>query len=115
MKYWSLMGALLLLSVGAWAQGPGRLTLGVGNSREIRLGSNPEMGHQWTYALSDSSIVKITSKYQANKPPRPGAGGEQIYTVKGLRQGTTLWILNYVPSDPKQKPARTVHYLITVH
>ena len=88
-------------------QKPAKLVFAEGKSREIRLGQKDEKNN-WQSALSDSSVVHITSVYR--KPVRSDLIGERVYTVKGVKKGSTLWIL----TDYSVKPARTVQYLLVV-
>lgn len=96
----------LLLKLGP-VQKPAKLIISEGKSREIRLGQKEEKKN-WQSVLSDSSVVSIRSLYQ--KPLRLDLIGERIYTVTGVKKGSTLWIL----TDHSVKPARVVQYLLVV-
>jgi len=88
-------------------QKPAKLVMMEGTSREIRLGQKDEKKN-WASVLSDSSVVNITSIYRP--PLRSDLAGERVYTVKGVKKGSTVWIL----TDHSTKPIRTVQYLLVV-
>ncbi|MFT4031100.1 MAG: protease inhibitor I42 family protein [Siphonobacter sp.] len=102
-----------LTATAAVAQKPAKLVVEVGKTREIRLKSNPTTGYHWASKLGDTSTVGIQEKYYPNSE-RIGSGGETAYTLKGLKKGTSLWVLTYVPPSAKQKPIQKISYIVIV-
>lgn len=114
MKHCLLLLCGMALSGLVRAQKPALLTIEVNRPREIALAANPSTGYQWQYAVGDTSIVRVTRRYVASAPARIGSGGEDRFTLTGLKKGTSLWVLTYVPPGRNQKPSKTMNYLIHV-
>lgn len=71
----------------------------LGGELTVTLGSNPTTGYQWLEdtKISDETIVQQTShKFIGpgiDKPP--GTSGEEVWTFKALKRGTTTILLEY--------------------
>lgn len=62
------------------------------NNKELKieLDSNPTTGYDWEYTLSND-IVEITKEYESKCKEKniSGCGGQDIFIVKGLKEGET--------------------------
>ncbi len=73
----------------------------VGKELTVTLGSNPTTGFGWSEYpdISDETIVEQTSHMYVGKdyetPPPPGTSGEEVWTFKALKKGTTSIYLEY--------------------
>lgn len=73
----------------------------VGKSFTVALCSNPSTGFQWTEIaqISDQTIVQQTDhKFispESEPPPPPGTPGQEIWTFKALKKGTTEVTMEY--------------------
>ncbi len=73
----------------------------VGEELTVTLGSNPTTGFGWSEfaEISDETIVQQTShKYvgkEYEEPPPPGTSGEEVWTFKALKKGTTTISIEY--------------------
>jgi len=73
----------------------------VGEELTVTLGSNPTTGFRWSeFAdISDETIVQQTSHKYVGKeyevPPPPGTFGEEVWTFKALKKGTTTISMEY--------------------
>ncbi len=71
----------------------------VGEELTVTLGSNPTTGFQWSEdaEISDESVIKQVSHEFVgpgiDKPP--GTPGEDVWTFKALKEGTTTISLEY--------------------
>lgn len=83
------------------------ITLAVGNTLIVKLGSNYSTPYRWTVnaKIGDSTIAKQTS-HEFAKPSSGsiGAPGTEVWTFTALKAGTTTISMNYasfVGSDTK--------------
>ena len=71
----------------------------VGEELTVTLGSNPTTGFQWSEdaKISDESVIKqVSHKFVGpgiDKPP--GTPGEEVWTFKALKKGTTTISMEY--------------------
>jgi len=71
----------------------------VGEELTVTLGSNPTTGFQWSEVaeISDETIIQqVSHKFVGpgiDKPP--GTPGEEVWTFKALKEGTTTISLEY--------------------
>ncbi len=71
----------------------------VGEELTVTLGSNPTTGFRWSEdaEISDESIIKqVSHKFVGpgiDKPP--GTSGEEVWTFKALKKGTTTISVEY--------------------
>lgn len=73
-----------------------------GDSLIITLCSNPSTGFQWSEAqIGDQTVLQqIDHKYMApeakgDKPPAPGTPGQETWTFKALKKGTSVISMEY--------------------
>jgi len=73
----------------------------VGEELTVTLGSNPTTGFRWSEfaEISDETIVQQTRHKYVGKeyevPPPPGTSGEEVWTFKALKRGTTTISMEY--------------------
>ncbi|OBI99502.1 hypothetical protein A5660_03035 [Mycobacterium alsense] len=94
------------------------VTLAVGNTLTVKLGSNYSTPYRWTIdtKIGDPTIVKQTS-HQFVQPTTDalGAPGTQVWTFSALKPGTTTISTAYVSIVGKDsKPACTYTANVTV-
>ena len=71
----------------------------VGEELTVTLGSNPTTGFRWSEfaEISDESVIKqVSHKFVGpgiDKPP--GTSGEEVWTFKALKKGTTTISMEY--------------------
>jgi inhibitor of cysteine peptidase len=73
----------------------------LGGELTVTLGSNPTTGYQWSEdaEISDESIVGQTNhEFIAPETDEPGTPGEEVWTFKALKRGTTTILLEYIRS-----------------
>ncbi|MFC1930331.1 protease inhibitor I42 family protein [Chloroflexota bacterium] len=77
------------------------LEIQTGETFEVKLGSNPTTGFQWSKEaqISDSVVLKQEDhKFigpESEPPPPPGTPGQEVWTFKGLKQGSGKIYLEY--------------------
>lgn len=82
---------------------------------QISFISNPTTGYQWSYAVSDNSIINITQDYQSQCPVGvTGCGGEEIFTITALQPGETTLTFNYARSWESVQPIYTAQYQLKI-
>lgn len=69
----------------------------VGSQFTVRLESNPTTGYEWQVArIADETVVRLVdSRYVPPASNLLGAGGEQVFTFEGLKEGRTAITLEY--------------------
>lgn len=71
------------------------------NTKELKINlySNSSTGYEWTYKVSNEDIIKISKSYKTNCPSDvSGCGGENVYTIKPLKEGKTTITFKYARS-----------------
>lgn len=82
------------------------VTLSVGDTLKVSLGSNHSTPYRWTAdpKIGDAAILKQAShEYQHQHTDRIGAPGTEVWTFSALKTGTTTISADYagiVGSDP---------------
>ena len=94
------------------------VTLAVGNTLRVKLGSNYSTPYRWMIAtkIGDSSIVKQTGhEFVQPTSDALGAPGMQVWTFTALKPGTTTISTSYSSFVGKDnKPACTYTANVTV-
>lgn len=94
------------------------ITLAVGDTLKVTLGSNHTTPYRWTAdaKIGDPAIVKQTSHdYLRGNPDLMGAPGNEVWMFSALKAGTTTVVTDYasiVGSDPA--PVCTFTATVTV-
>ncbi|MFY2858991.1 protease inhibitor I42 family protein [Mycobacterium sp. THU-M104] len=94
------------------------VTLDVGNTLTVKLGSNYSTPYRWEAdaRIGDSSIVRQSGhRYVQPTTERMGAPGTEVWTFDALRRGTTTvttYYSSFVGKD--SKPACTYAAIVTV-
>jgi predicted secreted protein len=77
------------------------LEVQIGETFEVKLCSNPTTGFQWSEKaqISNSAVLKQEDhKFigpESEPPPPPGTPGQEIWTFKALKQGSSDIYLEY--------------------
>lgn len=81
----------------------------------IKLKANATTGYKWNWIASPNGIVKIEGKYEQDeaKAGMVGVGGTQVYTVTGLKKGTTTIDFTYEAPGTREI-SLVAKYVITV-
>jgi len=72
-----------------------------GENFEVKLCSNPSTGFQWSEdsKISDTVVLKQENHEfvgpESKPPPPPGTPGQEIWTFKALKQGSSTIYLEY--------------------
>ncbi len=91
------------------------VNLGVGQSMDLTLDSNPSAGYRWFLVQSpDPSVVLVeTHAFRSDRDAlgRPGAGGREIFTIRGVSPGFSELVLEYHRPWERErgKPPAQVH------
>ena len=72
----------------------------VDGSLTLSMYSNPTEGRQWSEAqISDQTVLQQTDHKlvmpKPEPPPPPGTPGEEVWTFKALKEGTTTISMEY--------------------
>ena len=75
----------------------------VNGSLTVSLGSNPTTGFRWSESaeISDQTVLEQTAhefiapQGEGDEPPAPGTSGEEVWTFKALKKGTTEVSMEY--------------------
>lgn len=88
-----------------------------GHQFKIEVKSNPTTGYKWALCgdLNQSFLKKVSSIYVADKDPKVGSGGKEIWTFKAVAKGTTKICLKYArPWEKDATPAEVKTYKIVI-
>ncbi len=73
--------------------------IGLGESFQIELASNPTTGYAWQWTNKDAilNVEKVESKYTATDNPKGmvGSGGTETWKFKGIKSGSETLKLEY--------------------
>ncbi len=94
----------------------------VDGSLTVTLGSNPTTGFQWSESaeISDTSVLEqtdhkfIAPEGEGDKPPAPGTSGQEVWTFKALKKGTTEVSMEYSRSWEEGEKAEWTFVLTVV-
>jgi len=97
------------------------LEVQAGETFEVKLCSNPSTGFQWSEEsdISDISVLKQENHEfvspESDPPPAPGTPGQQIWTFKALKKGSSTIYLEYSrPWEGGEKGEWTLTIDVTV-
>ncbi len=95
------------------------VTLGVGQTMDITLDSNPTAGYRWFLTQTpDPTVVAVqTHAFVADHDAqgRPGAGGREVFAIKGVSPGFSEMVLDYArPWEREQGKPPAQSHRITV-
>ena len=90
--------------------------IGVGDSFQLELTSNPSTGYSWTWSnqQSVSVVEKTDSKYTPSNPGSIGGGGTDVWTFKGVKSGSDSLKLEYKRGWESGPAAETKTIKVTV-
>ena len=75
--------------------------ISAGDSFTVNLCSNPSTGFRWfeTASISDQTVVQQTDHklvmLKSEPPPPPGTPGQEVWTFKALKKGTSTVSMEY--------------------
>lgn len=71
--------------------------IGIGESFQIELASNPSTGYSWKWTNKQevSVVDTIDNHYIADDPDKIGGGGREIWKFKGIKSGSEVIKLGY--------------------
>lgn len=100
-------------------EGRKRLSMGIGDTLQVTLPSNPSTGYTWGDQWSREGILRSHSEkhYQPLKSekPRVGAGGVETFRYVATGRGTTRLTFSYGrPWEKSVSPVRRLAWEITV-
>ena len=95
------------------------ITLHVGDTLQVSLGSNPSTGFQWApqMQISDGKVL-VQSGHEPIGPTdsRPGAPGSEVWALQALAPGTTTASTTYSrPWEGGEKDTWTFTATVTVN
>lgn len=73
-------------------------TVTVGEEFTVSLRSNQTTGYQWTITKLDPDYLTLMQQtYQRNQKPKGmvGVGGEELFSFKALKSGSTKIVIDY--------------------
>ena len=94
------------------------VTLAVGDTLQVSLGSNPSTGYQWAeeMRISDPDVLAQTGhEVLKAAADRPGAAGSEVWALQAIGLGTTTVTTRYGrPWEGGEKDAWTFTAEVTV-
>jgi inhibitor of cysteine peptidase len=79
----------------------------------VNLPSNPTTGFGWKVAAYDRDFLQLLrNRYQKPEPPRPGAGGQELFYFLPLKSGTTTIVFHYQRPFEKQVAREQRHTVV---
>ncbi len=75
----------------------------------VKLPTNPSTGYRWYWEHEEGTrmVDSLRRKYIGDQPARPGTGGEDCWTFKGIQKGTCTLHFVYKRPGLGQSPAQT--------
>ena len=75
----------------------------------VKLPTNPSTGYRWYWekGVGTRIVDSLRRKYIGDQPARPGTGGEDCWTFKGIQKGTCTLHFVYKRPGLGQSPAQT--------
>jgi len=89
----------------------------VGQEFAITLQANPTTGYRWQLAEPlDDVLELVNSEYKGPETELVGAGGEEVWTFRGVCQGEAIVTLHYVrPWEHGIAPTETRTFTVIIH
>ena len=88
-----------------------------GDTAEISLAGNASTGYQWTYIITDETVLSVkSSKYDdGNTKGIVGASGVYSFLLNGLKEGESTIVFSYARSwEDNVDPLYTLTYTFKV-
>jgi inhibitor of cysteine peptidase len=79
----------------------------------VSLPANPSTGFGWRVVSYDRVFLQLLRhRYQKPQPPRPGAGGQELFDFLPLKSGTTTVVFHYQRLFEPQAVRELRHQLV---
>jgi inhibitor of cysteine peptidase len=87
-----------------------------GETFELMLPSNPSTGYHWEIIpeLNENIVQFVSQDYIPEQPVKPGSGGVDVWTFRGINPGDTTVVLGYYPPADTNDPEEVVTFSIHV-
>lgn len=110
----SIMAVLLCITMTGCG---GKKEQNDSNRLKISLYSNASTGYSWSYTVSNEDIISISKYYDNSGCAKDvvGCGGNDVFTIKGLKPGKVTLSMKYAFVDPDERETKTAIYEITVN
>jgi inhibitor of cysteine peptidase len=87
-----------------------------GETFELVVPSNPSTGYHWEIIpeLDETLVQFVSQDYIQEQPVKPGSGGVDVWTFRGINPGDTTVVLGYYPPANTNDPEEVVTFSIRV-
>ena len=92
------------------------ITVKAGETFELVVPSNPSTGYDWDIIpeLDETLVQFVSQEYLPEQPVKPGSGGVDVWTFRGINPGDTTVVLGYYPPANTNDPEEVVTFSIRV-
>jgi len=89
--------------------------IAIGETFTVTLESNPTTGYLWSAGFDDEMLEQEIAEFiPADNPELVGAGGEQVFTFRGISAGVTELTLKYMRPWESVQPIDERTYTVTI-
>ena len=87
-----------------------------GKTFELVVPSNPSTGYHWDVIpeLDENIVQFVSQEYIPEQPVKPGSGGVDVWTFRGINPGDTTVVLGYYPPANTNDPEEVITFSIRV-
>lgn len=107
----------ILLCFAEDAKQPAVIEVQAGREFTITLESNATTGYSWQFSkpLDKEMLELIITGHSVDRPLLVGSGGKQMWTIKALKPGKTVVLLEYVrPWEKGIPPVKEESFTIII-
>ena len=114
--YILLVCGIVFASASLYAKEEEPITVRAGDEFEIVLKANHTTGYQWRQSqdLDATMLELVGNNYEAPTVKRMGAGGQEIWSFKALKNGRTYIFMKYIRPWEENKPADQKTFTIVI-